>query len=139
MKKAILAVIAVFVGWIILDFIIHVLILGPTYEATKELWRPEGEMKMWLMYLVSLLSAIFFVWIYYQLIPKSFKNGLIYGILFGLATGISMGYGTYSVQPIPYVLALGWFLGTVVETTVAGALVGWIVTEEKTEEAEKSN
>lgn len=45
-----------------------------------------------------------------------------------------MGYGTYSFMPIPYLLALGWFLGTVVETTVAGALVGWIIKEEEKKE-----
>ncbi len=38
-----------------------------------------------------------------------------------------MGLGTYSVMPIPAVLALGWFLGTIVETMVGGLLAGWIV------------
>jgi hypothetical protein len=43
---------------------------------------------------------------------------------------MGMGYGTYSVMPIPYSLALGWFWGTVVETTLAGVLLGLIVKEE---------
>lgn len=133
MKKAILAVLAVFVSWEILDFIIHNLILSNIYGATAHLWRPMEEMKMGLMVLVVFLSAIFFVWIYYKLIPKSLKNGLTYGLLFGMATGISMGYGTYAVQPIPYILAFGWFLGGLVESTVAGLLVGLIIKEETSE------
>jgi len=83
---------------------------------------------------VSLLSSIFFVWIYYALINKSMKNALLYGLFYGLTTGISMGYGTYSFMPIPYLLALGWFLGTVLETVVAGALLGWIIKEEEKKE-----
>ena len=133
MKKFILAVVAVFVAWGILDMIIHGLILEPLYQQSAQLWRPEGEMMMGLMYIVSLLSSIFFVWIYYALINKSMKNALLYGLFYGLTTGISMGYGTYSFMPIPYLLALGWFLGTVVETVVAGALLGWIIKEEKKE------
>ncbi|MCD6373988.1 MAG: hypothetical protein J7L94_00575 [Caldisericaceae bacterium] len=134
MKKFILAVVAVFVAWGILDMIIHGLILEPLYQQSAQLWRPEGEMMMGLMYIVSLLSSIFFVWIYYALINKSMKNALLYGLFYGLATGISMGYGTYSFMPIPYLLALGWFLGTVLETVVAGALLGWIIKEEEKKE-----
>jgi len=32
-------------------------------------------------------------------------------------------------MPIPYAIALGWFLGTVVEALVAGVLLGAIVKE----------
>ncbi len=129
MKRAILAVLAVFVSWEILDYLIHSVILMGYYQATANLWRPPEEMKMWLMFLVALLSAIFFVWIYFKFIPKSLNNGLLFGLLYGLATGIPMGYGTYSFMPIPYGLALGWFLGTVVESVVAGLLVGLIIKE----------
>jgi len=114
--------------------VIHGLILGSLYRETASLWRPEGEMMMGLMYIVTLLVSIFFVWIYYALINKSMKNAILFGLFYGLATGISMGYGTYSFMPIPYLMAFGWFLGTVVEATVAGVLVGWIVKEEKKKE-----
>jgi hypothetical protein len=56
---------------------------------------------------------------------------LSYGVLLGLAFGLSMGYGTYAVQPIPYIMALTWFLGTLVEFTVAGLLVGLLIVEKK--------
>jgi len=134
MKKFILAVIAVFVAWSILDMVIHGVILEPLYRQSAQLWRPEGEMMMTLMYVVIILSSIFFVWIYYALINKSMKNALLYGLFYGLATGIGMGYGTYSFMPIPYLLALGWFLATVVQAVVAGALVGWIIKEEEKKE-----
>ena len=128
MKKAILAVLAVFIAWSAMDFVIHVLILGSTYASIPQLWRPQDEMKLGIMYLTILISAIAFVVIYARFIDdKSVRNALSYGLWFGLAWGVSMGYGTYSVQPIPYSMALTWFLGTLVETAIAGLIVGSIV------------
>jgi hypothetical protein len=40
-----------------------------------------------------------------------------------------MGYGTYAFMPIPYMLALVWFLGTLVEY-VAGALLAGVIIRE---------
>ena len=45
--------------------------------------------------------------------------------------GVSMGFGTYCVMPIPVGLAIGWCLGSVVECLVAGLLVGLILKADK--------
>ena len=128
MKRVILAVLAVFVAWQLLDFVIHGLILMKTYQETASLWRPMNDMKMGLMRLVGLVAATVFTVIYAGFIhEKSVANGLKYGLIFGVGAGASMGLGTYCVMPIPWVLALGWLVGTVVETVVAGVLVGCIV------------
>ena len=58
---------------------------------------------------------------------KNMMTGTKYGLIFGIGVGISMGYGTYSVQPIMYLTALGWFLAAVVEGTVAGLITGLII------------
>jgi hypothetical protein len=42
-----------------------------------------------------------------------------------------MGYGSYSVMPIPYHMALTWFMGTVIEAAVGGVILGAIVCEER--------
>ena len=128
MIRIVLAIIAIFVAWGVMDFIIHGKLLESTYESTASLWRPMDEMNMTLMYFVSLLVATCFVLIYSLLIQsKSLAQGIKYGLLFGLATGISMGFGSYSYMPIPMDLAWGWFLGTLAETLVAGSIVGAIV------------
>jgi hypothetical protein len=132
MRRVLLTILAVFVAWSVLDFVIHNLILGPTYQATAHLWRPMEEMRMGLMSLVRAVAAACFVGIYAYLVqPKSLTTGLNYGVLFGLGTGISMGYGTYSVMPVPYHLALVWFVGTLVEAMTAGVLAGLIVKSSK--------
>ncbi len=80
------------------------------------------------MSLVTLVFAACFVGIYGFLIePKSLGAGLRIGALYGLAAGMSMGFGSYCVMPIPLTLAVGWFLGSWVESVVAGAIVGVIV------------
>jgi hypothetical protein len=126
-KKIILSVIVVFMVWSILDFVIHQLILGASYQATPNLWRPMAEMKMGLMYGVVFLVSIAFVCLYAFLVKnQGIKTGFLYGVIYGLAAGLSMGYGTYSYMPIPYHMALTWFLGSVVEYIAAGLIVGWI-------------
>jgi len=46
------------------------------------------------------------------------------------------GYGTYSVMPIPYFMALGWFLGTLVQALAGGWIIGLIIREPKPEPGE---
>jgi hypothetical protein len=127
-KRTIIAVMAVFLAWSILDFFVHGLILRPTYEATANLWRPMAEMKMALMYFVTLVFSICFVTIYRLMVePKTLQSGIKFGVLFGLATGISMGFGSYSYMPIPLSLAWSWFFGSWIEAITAGVIVGAIV------------
>jgi len=130
LKKTVLSVIAVFVAWSVLDFLIHGVILKSAYEATANLWRPMNEMKMNVMHVAVFIASFSFAWIYGRMISnKSIATGLRYGLWWGLGAGVSMGYGTYSVMPIPYLMALVWFLGSLMEGAVAGLIVGGIVKE----------
>lgn len=127
-KKTLLAILAVFVAWTAGDFVIHGLILGPTYQETANLWRPTAEMKMGLIRVVVLISSAVFVLIYARFVSdKSVKTAVKYGLLFGIGAGVSMGYGTYAVVAMPYKIALTWFLGTVGETTLGGFIAGLIL------------
>ncbi|MCP4699502.1 MAG: hypothetical protein GY862_22040 [Gammaproteobacteria bacterium] len=128
LKQASLSVFIVFIVWSILDFIIHGVLLAPVYAATANLWRPHDEMNMPLMSLITFVFAICFVAIYALLVEKkSLISGIKLGVLFGLATGISMGFGSYSMLPIPLSLAFSWFIGTLVELIAAGIIVGLII------------
>ena len=130
MKRVILAVIAVFVAWSAMDFVIHGLILRSSYAATASLWRPMAEMKTTVLYLTVLIAALMFVLIYSLFFSRrGIPTGLKYGLLFGLGSGVSMGYGSYSVMPIPYHIAFTWFFGSVLEAMVGGVILGSIVRE----------
>lgn len=130
-NRMLLAIVAVFIAWSALDFIIHGVLLMPIYEATAGLWRPMDEMNMPLMYAVTLVFTVCFVLIYVLLVERrSLSSGILYGTLFGLATGVSMGFGSYTYMPIPLTLAVGWFFGVLVELIVAGAITGALLKTE---------
>jgi hypothetical protein len=130
MKRILLSVVAVFIAWSVMDFIIHGVILKSSYAATASLWRPMAEMKMGVMYVSVLIASVAFVLIFSQFFSKKGVGmGLKYGFCFGIATGVSMGYGSYSVMPIPYHMAFTWFLGSVIEMAIGGMIVGAIIKE----------
>jgi len=130
MKKVIFSIIAVFIAWSVMDFLIHGVILRSTYAATASLWRPMSEMKMSLMYFSVFIASLMFVLIYSLFFArKGISIGLKYGLLFGLSAGVPMGYGSYSVMPIPYHMAFIWCFGSVVEALVGGIIVGSIIRE----------
>lgn len=124
------AIVAVFLAWSITDFLIHGVLLMPTYEATSHLWRPLDEMKNWILSLVTFIAAGGFVKIYALLCsPKTLCRGALFGLIWGVVAGVSMGYGTYAVMPLPYYLALSWFLGTTLQGLLGGIIVAAIVKE----------
>jgi uncharacterized protein with PQ loop repeat len=127
-KRTIVAILAVFIAWSILDFILHGVLLRPIYVNTARLWRPMDQMNVTLMYFVTLVFSVCFVLIYRFLVgQKSLATGIRFGALFGLATGISMGFGSYCYMPIPLTLAWSWFIGSWVEAIAAGVIVGAII------------
>jgi hypothetical protein len=130
MKKTTISILAVFVVWSVMDFVIHGVILSSSYAATAALWRPMGEMKTSLMHFTAFIASLTFVLIYSLLISqKGISTGLKYGVLFGLSVGVPMGYGSYSVLPIPYHMAFTWCFGSVVEAIVGGLIIGAIIRE----------
>lgn len=127
-KRTLWAVVAVFIAWSVMDFILHGVFLRSTYEATASLWRPMNQMNMPLMYLVTLVFTTCFVLIYGLLVErKSLAAGIRFGALFGLATGITMGFGSYVYMPIPLSLAVSWFFGSWISAMVAGAIAAAII------------
>ena len=127
MKRVAAAIVSVYVVLEAMDFLIHNVLLSKAYAASAQLWRPQAEMKMGLMFLVTFIFVVCFVMVFTRFFKeKNVKTGTLYGLIFGIGTGASMGYGTYAAMPLPYYIALSWFLSSVVEMTVAGAILGLI-------------
>jgi hypothetical protein len=127
-KRIILAIVAVFVAWSAVDFVIHGIVLAYSYQETHGLWRPMNEMKMGILHLTVLISAIVFVLMYARFVSeKGIGVGILYGLLFGIASGVPMGFGTYSVMPIPLFMAVVWCCGTIVEFILGGIIASLIV------------
>jgi hypothetical protein len=129
-KRFILSGLAVMAAWMAGDFVIHGVILGPTYAATPHLWRPQAEMQGLFYLLVISVAVVAFAFCGMYAGwggAKGLGSGLKFGGLFGLAMGTSMALGSYASTPIPASLAATWFAGTLVEGLVAGAIVGAII------------
>ena len=124
LKKAVLAMIAVFILWSVIDYIIHGLMLRSTYEATARLWRPMAEMKTYLFYIVYAFVAFFFTLIFskgYE--AKGLLEGVRYGLYVALMIVLPHAYNSYATLQIPYSIALQWFLYGTVEYVLAGAFL----------------
>src|SRR5690242_687997 len=128
-KRLVLAIVVVFVGVWITDFLVHGVWLANTYKETMSLWRPEGEMKAhmgWLM-LGEFLAAATFVVLY----AKGFAKEAcpLCACLFGLFMALFVEATTlitYAVQPLPGSLAAKWFIANVVRGVLLGLLVFFV-------------
>ncbi len=125
-KRLLLAIVAVFLGIFVTDFLIHGVWLKADYAASTGLWRPEAEMQKfmgWLM-LGQLLAAITFTTLY----ARGFaEKGCRFGaVMFGLFMGLFMQGNTlitYAVQPLPGSLAVKWFVAGTAQGVVLGLLL----------------
>ena len=128
-KKLLVAFVAVYVVGQVMGYLIHQVWLAETYGSLAAVWRPEAEMasKMWIMFVTAAVWSFFFCYVFargYE--GKGLAEGARYGAIIGLFFGISNSYDSYVIYPIPYSLALQWFVSTlgycVVQGVVAAAL-----------------
>jgi hypothetical protein len=129
-KRIVAATFAILVAWSALDYLLHGVILRRTYEATSALWRPTAGMNLVAIYVVIFVLIGCFVSAFTILVrPRTFTRGVTLGGILGLALGIASGFGTYIHMPIPLTLAWSWFVGGWIKGIVAGAIVGWLLSE----------
>ncbi len=133
-RKLIIGFIAVFVVFMILDYLIHNVLLASLYEETEHLWRPAEEMKSWIFFITGLFFAFFFTLIFskgYE--GKGIMEGVRYGLYVALLVHVPGAYVSYAVMPIPYALALQWFLYGTIQFILLGILLA-LVYSAKTKE-----
>ncbi len=128
-NRFLLSCLAVYVVYQVLSFLTHAVWLADTYGATASVWRPEAELmsKQWIMFVTSAVWSIFFCYIFIQgWENKGVGEGFRYGVIIGLFFGIPQAYENYMVLPIPYTLALSWFLAGMVTAVVCGLVVALV-------------
>lgn len=126
-KKFWVGFVAVFVTMAIWQFVVNMVFLQGEYQATSQLWRPMEEMKYGLFYVVYLIVSFFFTLIFskgYE--GKGVQEGIRYGFYVGMMMAVPMAYGTYGSMPIPYSLALKWFLFGLIEYMILGIVVALV-------------
>ena len=131
-KRFVVAVIVVFISFQILDFVIHGIILAPTYANLKSLWRLDMMSKMWIMYVTSFILSFLFVYIFtkgYE--GRGLGEGIRYGLLIGLLINAVGAFNQYTVYPVPFTLALQWFIYGMIEFVICGIIAALIYKPKK--------
>jgi len=128
MKKRVwIGFVAVFITLQVLDGIVNFIILDPAYRSISHLLRPAGEMKFWIIPVTGLFFSFFFTYIFskgYE--GRGLLEGVRYGLYIGLMFALPMAYASYAMMPIPYSLALQWFIYSTLEYMFAGIVLALI-------------
>lgn len=133
-KKLWIAFIVVYIVNQILSFLIHAVWLSETYASLADVWRPEAEMmaKQWIMFVTAAFFCFFFVYIFARGCEgKGIAEGARYGLIIGLFVGVFSSYDWYVILPIPYSLALKWFLSGLVVTILLGVVTALVYKPEQ--------
>jgi hypothetical protein len=125
-KKVIPGFIAVYVVMSLLNFLIHNVMLRDTYMTLVQtgLMRNEESGMMWIYFVTALVVSFFFTLIFskgYE--GKGIGEGVRFGLYAGLLVAVQFAYDSYASYPLPYSLALQWFLYTTIEYIILGIVV----------------
>ncbi|MGQ8338498.1 hypothetical protein ACUNWD_18220 [Sunxiuqinia sp. A32] len=126
-KRFLLASLAVFVTFQLLDFIIHGVILMSTYEETASVWREDMMDLMWIMYISGVLLSLLFVYIYIKGFQnKGIMEGVRYGLVMWLLLMVVGSVNQFVIYPVPADLAVKWIIYGLVELVVAGVVTALV-------------
>jgi hypothetical protein len=132
-KKFAIAVVVMFVAWMLEGFIVHGVILAPEYKNIPNLFRTDkdAESMLGFMLLAHLILAIGFVWIYAKgrEAKPYFAQGLRYGLGIALVAMVPTYLIYYAIQPMPgQVVAMQIVLDTI-GSMLMGVIVAWLYRE----------
>jgi hypothetical protein len=128
-KKIWVGFIVVFIVWNILDYLVHGVLLRTAYTSPEmvQLLRVDMHDKMWIFYLVSLITSFFLTLIFSKWqTGKGLSEGIQFGVYVGLLCGTPMSYSSYAMYPIPYHLAMQWFIYGVLQFIILGIVLSLI-------------
>jgi hypothetical protein len=110
-----------------MDFVINEVFMKNANESLKSLWRPNMMSRVWVMYVVGVLVALLFTYIFVKgREGKGIAEGVRYGIIIWLFVNVPMSVSMWVMLPIPYIIVLRWMLFGLLEMLVAGILVAVI-------------
>ncbi len=129
-KRLLLGWLVVYIVQSLSSFLIHHVILGSTYAAMGQLWRPDMQSKLWMLAIVGVCSSFFFTIIFarWRRKPGMLEGGK-FGFYIGFWMSFAMAISTYATAPIPFSLAVQWFVYGTIAYAIAGMVLGTILKE----------
>ncbi|MCI0708464.1 MAG: hypothetical protein L0Y80_13380 [Ignavibacteriae bacterium] len=127
-KKVWVGAIIVFVVMVATDFLVHTVLLASTYQSIMDSgsspFRSPEDSKVYIFFITRAFQAFLFALVFskgYE--AKGMAEGIRYGIYMGVFLTVGTAYGQYALFPLPYNLAMMWFLYEVVQWIIAGVLI----------------
>lgn len=126
-KRFFVAALVIFVVGQGMEFLINGVFMKTAIESLKSLWRPDIESKMWVMYIMNLLSWLLFTYIFIKgREGKGISEGVRFGIIIWLFAVVPMYHFLWVLLPIPYLFIFRSMLFGLLEILIAGILVAVI-------------
>jgi hypothetical protein len=128
-KRYVLGSIAVYLVVYLAEFLFHGMIMVDSYNQYLELLRPETESSSYMLFmsLGFLILAFGFSYIFVQGYEgKGIGEGIRFGLIAGIAFGISANLINYSVFPWPSAWIVAWMAGETVIMMLAGAVIAMV-------------
>jgi hypothetical protein len=109
----------------IAEWILHGVILSKWYNENLQLFRPEAETGIYLIWMLigMLILAFGFCYIFLKGYEnKGIGEGFRYGLYVAIAFSISNSLIEFSVFPYPISWMIGWIIGYTVMLILAGII-----------------
>jgi hypothetical protein len=131
MKRTIAAVAAGFAVLAGGRYLIHSVWLAQDYLNNTNLWRPQDQMLkvLWVIYLANFLFALGATLVYARGVESKpwLGQGLRFGVLLALVTGIPQSLIEYTVYSIPSELTIKWIIGEGGLAVLLGVVIAAII------------
>jgi hypothetical protein len=102
---------------------VHLVVLREANASVQHLRRPDLAEKAWLSIVLTAGIVMVFVCGYSRFARNgSLREGLTYGLFFGVLAGLLVDLNQYVLFPIPAAVAMQWFLGGLVEFSLYGMI-----------------
>jgi len=126
-KRIFLASLVIYVVFQGLGYLMDHVFLKGDYDQLKSLWRPNMTSRMWVLYVVGLLVAFLFTYIFVKgREGKGIQEGVRFGIIIWLFTIVPYNLELWVIFPIPHQLIVKWMLFGLLSSLIGGILAAVI-------------
>ena len=125
--KFFIAFIAAFVWIFVFGWVYHGMLMHNTYAAMSTMMRPAADVQFPILVLGQIVMAFFFTLIFVRGFGSGggIGGGFRYGLLLALLL-CGLDLIDYAVEPLTTSVLFAWWVGGIIELSVAGAIVGAI-------------
>jgi len=131
-KLYIVAALAVFVLMAVFGWLLNEVVLSQLFDITKGVWR--SQMSRESLYPLLFLEYFVVSFVFVALFIRGYRNkgwaeGVRFGLVFGAVIATSSAIEKFVLLDIPLQLALGWFMGILLEYMIVGLVMALIYRE----------